>query len=1127
MIPTIVQNDLDLLNNLNTVNYNGNIKINTQSLYAEGNLHTSIGNVLTKINLDFKSKENKMKYYGYIETMQFNLGKLIRDTNVGLLNFKGKIEGTGLSINLIKTNVEGICDLFTYRNYEYHNLQINGLFQNKYIKCKINILDSNLQFKSDLLINWADSLPHYKFAGNLKYMNLQALNLSAKKIILSSDVNLNVDFKDIDDLIGKISLSNLKIQTTSNKYDCGDINIFAEKDNHSNKRIHIKSDFINGDISGYFQIKSLIKSVPQMFANFLPKTIIKLDSMKAKDSFQFSFKVNKIDSFLKIINNDLTGLDNTIVQGNYNTNSQKILFNILIPEIKYKGNKLKNTFLEVIGENKILKFRSGFSGVYLNDTNLILKDFLISSNTKNDSTIIGITSKSVNDLKNVDINFSCFSNNNSFQILLAPSNFVFKNNLWTINEKGKILYKNNSFTTEKVDIVNGEEKIELVNGNIENINSGLLVHFENIRLHNLYSLIDPTTKVEGLSEGYIHFKNVFTGININTSISVHNFKNSTDSIGLISALINYDSNQMVSFEVDSKNEKYKFKFTGDYNIKDKVNPLNAQAYFDKTNIHIIYYYLNDIFKDIYGETSGKLNIIGDLEKPILIGNLALHNAFFKMDFTNVNYFIDTGIFIFNNQGIKIDNIKIKDNHKNIGYVDGFLYNTGLRNFILDFKVSSDNIMVYDTYKKPNEYFYGTVFGQVNLSIKGKDDDLFFNMDLTTKNNTDIHILNINEKAQGSLDYIKFKKNEITNKTKNISKSKYTFDLNLQLNQFAKTQVVLDEISNDIINSVGTGNINVHLGTFEPLSMRGIYKIDNGTYNLSFQNLRRISFNLNPDENNYIEWTDKPFEGNLNVNAKYKIDRINLSDLVGNNFSNNVKNYKGSLFIVTQLKDKLNKPQISFKFEFPPEATIYSDNEFLQFLDKLQKNENEILKQVTLLIFFQSFAPVNSIAGNFNAQNYNYSIVGYNTLSQLVSKEINNIFSNYLYKLTKDKKLSFEFGTSFYSSKGLLSENSDNTSINSVDRSRSNIKLIVNILNDKIKLSVGNDFDFNVNGSADFKNNNYTFLPNANLEYIISKDKKLKAIVFYNNSVDYSNNSSLGIGNTNHKGIRLSYQKDFD
>jgi hypothetical protein len=284
--------------------------------------------------------------------------------------------------------------------------------------------------------------------------------------------------------------------------------------------------------------------------------------------------------------------------------------------------------------------------------------------------------------------------------------------------------------------------------------------------------------------------------------------------------------------------------------------------------------------------------------------------------------------------------------------------------------------------------------------------------------------------------------------------------------------------------------------------------------------------LLPDAGNYIEWNGDPYRADVHIDAQYTAERISMSELVGNNnFSGAVKAYRGDVYVIAQLRDKLNLPTIKFKLDFPQGSPIKTDNEFTAFLNRIEKDDNEILKQVSFLIVLGSFAPTGNNGNNNVANPYMITSLGVNTISQVLTKEVNKAVSNILYKVTGDKSLRFDLGTSLYSSNTLLDANSGvTTNSNKLDRTRVNLKLGYAFANDKVVVTLGSDLDFNVGNSTSFQNGNFQWLPDFNIKFILTKDRKLSAIVFTKNSLDISGST---FGRRNRQGVSISYQRDFD
>jgi hypothetical protein len=337
---------------------------------------------------------------------------------------------------------------------------------------------------------------------------------------------------------------------------------------------------------------------------------------------------------------------------------------------------------------------------------------------------------------------------------------------------------------------------------------------------------------------------------------------------------------------------------------------------------------------------------------------------------------------------------------------------------------------------------------------------------------------------------------------------------------------MDELSGDVIKAVGNGRLKIRAGNIEPLTIRGKYNIEAGKYDFNFQSLIKKPFELIPEAGNYIEWNGNPYQANIHIDAKYTAERVSLNELVGaSNFSNAVRTYRGNVYVIAALRNKLAQPDIRFSLAFPQGNPISSDNEFSQFISRLERDDNEILKQVSFLIVFNSFAPAGFSNGN-TSNAYTVTSIGINTISHLLTKEINKSVTAILNKVTGDKSLRFDVGSSVYNSANLLDPTGAGIAINAnkIDRQRVNLKLGRSFLNDKIIVNVGGDLDFNVQNSTTIQNGNFQWLPDLNIEFILSDDRKLRAILFNRNSLDI-NGSSLG--KRNRQGVSISYRKDFD
>ena len=197
----------------------------------------------------------------------------------------------------------------------------------------------------------------------------------------------------------------------------------------------------------------------------------------------------------------------------------------------------------------------------------------------------------------------------------------------------------------------------------------------------------------------------------------------------------------------------------------------------------------------------------------------------------------------------------------------------------------------------------------------------------------------------------------------------------------------------------------------------------------------------------------------------------------------------------------------------------NDETFNQFLTKLEKDDNEMLKQVTYLIVFGSFAPY----GEGRNVGVNITTLGVNTISELIAKQVNNLVSNILYRITGDRSLKFDVSTTVYNSSNLFSGNV--TATNAIDRQKVNFKFGKSLFNNKVVVTFGGDLDFRMgtNTATSQQLGNLQWLPDLTVEIILSKDRKVRAIVFSRNNLDITAST---VGRRNRQGASISYRKDF-
>lgn len=429
---------------------------------------------------------------------------------------------------------------------------------------------------------------------------------------------------------------------------------------------------------------------------------------------------------------------------------------------------------------------------------------------------------------------------------------------------------------------------------------------------------------------------------------------------------------------------------------------------------------------------------------------------------------------------------------------------------------TEGLQVLNTISKDNDLFYGNVVGKATLDLNGPLNNLQMRITGAPTDTSWIAISNEESRTSGDADYIVFKEygteSEVLVDTSNTN---IRILLELTANPLCRVDVVLDELTGDVISATGSGNLTIRSGTVDPTEMRGRYMVQSGSYNYTFQTFIRKPFILDGDGTNYLEWTGDPYEANMNIKATYIAREVSLRDLVSNENSSivldqNARNYKGDVWVNANITGNLSSPDIKFNIEFPPGSVMRNNITANDLLRRISEDESENLRQVTYLIVFRSFAPYRQGTGTRNPG----ADLAVNTISELVSSEMEKILTGVIQELTRDKSLSVDLSTNFYNSSQTLGNVS---AFNQYDRVNLDFNLNRSFFNSRVKVNLGSDFDLNVRNTTA---TGFQFLPDVSVEFILTTNRRLRAIIFKRDNLDIS-------GRRNRAGASISYRKDFE
>ena len=1127
IVPSLKSINSPNLAALGLFRYTGNFEGTLSNFAANGNISSAIGGVYADVKMQFPKGEPR--YYGNITTKQFNLGKFINAPSIGLVSFTGLVSGSSFSIDKIKTSLNGTFSQFAFNDYTYSDITFNGNIKNKFFNGDLKISDPNFDFTSNVEIDLTQPQPKFNVLGDLASSNLKAVHFTNQAFQLTGLFDLNFQGKNIDEFRGDAKILNAVLLHDSTRLSFDSLTVSSYSDSINKRVLFAQSNEFDVMVSGQYNILDLPNSFQAFLNHYYPSYINKPAITPKNQDFRVAVNTRDFNNYAQVIDTRLHGLDNVQLTGSINTqDSGRFALSAYVPDFGWDHFYVENAAFHGSGNFASLALNGTVDKMQINDSTYF-PNTKLNIQSANDHSVVHIQTSANNTLNDAQLNADVYTLPDGVRIDFQPSSFIINEKKWDLEKQGEIVIRKKFATAQNVKFIQGFQEITIepdrTHGKEGN---SLVVRLKDVNVGDFTPIFTKQPRIEGVANGEIYLSDFYGNFRAEADIRAEQLRLNNDSIGFVTASAAYNNdNGNVDFSVRSENDAYHFDVNGGINVKDTTGAgANISMHLNKTKIGIVNMFLSGLFSDISGLATGDLSIISNKAGLNLEGIVSIQNAGITVNYTKVRYTIDSARFVFTDNGIDFGRFIIKDNEKRTGTVRGKLLERGFKNMQYDFDIATDKMLLLNTTAKDNQQFYGRAIGKAALTLKGPQENMKMNIVGMVNDTTHIYIPTGNNSKSSEADFVVFKQyGTLQQPDATGEQSNLSIDLDLTANNQAQIDVILDPVTGDIIRATGNGRIQIKVPATGSMSMKGRYNIERGNYDFNFQSFLRRPFVLLPD--GYIDWNGDPYNADIHIDAQYTAEHVSVNDLISNQSAssatstfNTIAGYKGDVYVIAQLRDRLTQPKISFKLDFPQGSIVKNNNDFNLFLARLQSDDNEMLKQVTYLIVFNSFAPYGEATGNATNP---YSL-GLNTISQKLTSEINRVIGNLLYKITGNKNLQLDIGASTYSSSSYSASGYTGT----LDRQQVNLKINQSILDGKVIITFGGDLDFGLT-SASSSASNFQWLPDISVQIILSKDRKLRAVIFNRSSLSVTGNSAVTgtLGRSNRQGVSLSYSKDFE
>ncbi|MDB5013211.1 MAG: hypothetical protein JWQ25_1413, partial [Daejeonella sp.] len=422
---------------------------------------------------------------------------------------------------------------------------------------------------------------------------------------------------------------------------------------------------------------------------------------------------------------------------------------------------------------------------------------------------------------------------------------------------------------------------------------------------------------------------------------------------------------------------------------------------------------------------------------------------------------------------------------NNAVVDGTVFTTNYTDYKLGLDITTDNFKAVSSTKKDNKLFYGDVYLSSNLRLRGDVASPQVDGSLKINDKTVFTIVipqsspGVQER-EGIVEFVDFSGPKsltaLTSKLDTLNNSDITgmdVAVNIEVDSNAVFNVIVDEGTGDFLRVQGDAQLTAGIDPSGKVSLTGTYVLSEGAYNLSFNFLKR-RFDI--QRGSTITWTGDPLSANIDVTAQYTANTapIDLIQAQSNQTPADLNRYKQKLpfEVALNIKGEMMKPDISFGVSLPTNRNYNVSKDVTDLvqtrLTQLQAEPSELNKQVFALLLLGRFVQENPFASSGGGGGINS--IARNSVSSILSDQLNKLTENLIQGVDIDFNL---VSTDDYTTGAMQ------------NRTDLNVGLSKRLLSDRLKVSIGSNFELEGPRNSNQSSNNLA--GNIAVDYQLSKD----------------------------------------
>jgi len=1065
----------------------------------------------------------------------YQLTGALRPSNIGALlsipALEGPIlievaaNGKGLTWPDLATDLQAQIKQATYKGYTYPTISYDGNLEKGTLTNHLKAANADLDIDLKSKVALKDSLLAVDFDIAIKELSTQALHLTDSVLAVQLTTNGRIQGNTLDEWVGEVNLEDVYIASDSLDYRTAAIQFVSEKEGATERKLALFADFLTANVTGDFEPSRLgILFLGLLDHHFKLETVLdsqwglSLDSLAyhsalRNQKLEASFHLKDARPLQILALPALRQLDQAKLDLKVDHASQRLALMARVDSLTYADLKLDEAQFSVTGNPEKMDGQAVLKLARRESAGL--ESVKLNTHWQNDSLRLALNITDTLAAEQLAVGGKLTQQAQQFLLQLDPD-LVLNGKPWQVAPGHLLHLKPRWFAIDGLRLQKGAQAL-LIESESQAAAAGiapLKLTFEQFELSEISDLFQfPDSLINGQVDGYVGFYDLGQKPYFTADIKVPDLLWYQQQMGTLQLSAQQDlSRAAIQLKLGLISEENRLWLTGSY--QTKTQELDINTVIDQLNLRFLNPVTTGVLKANEGSISGNIAVKGNLSDPQISGTIAVDTFSTQVPFANSKFRIPSTTLQINNRALRLEPTTIRDDLGNTASLQGEIRHKNFSDFQLDLKVLTDRFRFLNTTVADNELFYGQLFVRSDIAVTGPLGAPRLDINAASLSPSTFHLspFSLEESIVQEDEFVIFGQASELEKRKTSEafytvKNSFPFDIrvNLDLSDNTAFQFIIDPASGDKLVAYGFANLVLRMTPSGNIRLNGVYTVSSGTYSFSYGQILRRVFDIR--EGGRVTFNGNPLDAKFDLVAAYTL-RTSTYPLIDSDSQLDAleeaqSKERNPLDVVLNLNGDLNQPVLKFAIEVPQENGSLIDSRVQRRLELLNKNPNELNRQVFSLLLFQNFLQTN--------QHFSFNVaeegekVAYSSVANLFSSQLNKLADNYV------KGVEINFDIDAYKD-AYSTDNSQLVTQLDVDLSKQ-------FFNNRLKIQAGTNVDLRNNGSQANVN---ALSGDYVIEYKLNKKGNYLLRVFRKDEFDI-----LLDENTAKTGFSIFFKKAFD